>query len=93
MRNAQIQRKNRLILPKMTMGGEWLHEMTKQTLNMRFIATGGILKGVLKPDEQVTQQEMLTPTGEDEAPTEQKRIDLDFSHHGRYVFSPAHTNF
>ena len=30
-------------------------------LNMRFIATGGILKNVLKPDEQVTQQEMLTP--------------------------------
>ena len=53
--------------------------MTRQTLNMRFIATGGILKGVLKPDEQVTQQEMLTPTGEDEAPTEQKRIDLDFT--------------
>ena len=75
-------------------GGEWLHEMTKQTLNMRFIATGGILKGVLKPDEQVTQQEMLTPTGEDEAPTEQKRIGFRFfPHHGRYVFSPAHTNF
>ena len=75
-------------------GGEWLHEMTKQTLNMRFIATGGILKGVLKPDEQVTQQEMLTPTGEDEAPTEQKRIGFRFyTHHGRYVFSPAHTNF
>ena len=53
--------------------------MTKQTLNMRFIATGGILKGVLKPDEQVTQQEMLTPTGEDEAPTEQKRIGFRFS--------------
>ena len=53
--------------------------MTRQTLNMCFIATGGILKGVLKPDEQVTQQEMLTPTGEDEAPTEQKRIDLDFT--------------
>ena len=75
-------------------GGEWLHEMTKQTLNMRFIATGGILKGVLKPDEQVTQQEMLTPTGEDEAPAEQKRIGFRFfPHHGRYVFSPAHTNF
>ena len=75
-------------------GGEWLHEMTRQTLNMRFIATGGILKGVLKPDEQVTQQEMLTPTGEDEAPTEQKRIGFRFfPHHGRYVFSPAHTNF
>ena len=53
--------------------------MTKQTLNMRFIATGGILKGVLKPDEQVTQQEMLTPTGADEAPTEQNGSDLDFT--------------
>ena len=67
--------------------------MTRQTLNMRFIATGGILKGVLKPDEQVTQQEMLTPTGEDEAPTEQKRIDLDFTPSWALCFSPAHTNF
>lgn len=75
-------------------GGEWLHEMTRQTLNMRFIATGGILKGVLKPDDQVTEQEMLTPTGDDEAPSEQKRIGFRFfPHHGRYVFSPAHTNF
>ena len=37
-------------------GGDWLHEMTKQTLNMRFIATGGVLKGVLKPEEEVTQE-------------------------------------
>ena len=60
--------------------------MTKQTLNMRFIATGGILKGVLKPGEQVTQQEMLTPTGADEAPTEQKVGFRFYPHHGRYVF-------
>ena len=26
--------------------GAWLHEMTRQTFKMRFIATGGVLKGV-----------------------------------------------
>ena len=75
-------------------GGDWLHEMTKQTLNMRFIATGGVLKGVLKPEEEVTQQEMLTPSGKDEAQDEPKRIGFRYMpHYGKYVYSLAHTNF
>lgn len=75
-------------------GGAWLHEMTRQTLNMRFIATGGVLKGVLKPEENITQEDMLTPSGETEAEEEPKRIGFRFyPHYGRYVFSPAHTNF
>ena len=28
--------------------GAWLHEMTKQVHKMRFIATGGVLKGILQ---------------------------------------------
>ena len=28
--------------------GAWLHEMTRQTFKMRFIATGGVLKGCFK---------------------------------------------
>ena len=75
-------------------GGDWLHEMTKQTLNMRFIATGGVLKGVLKPEEEVTQEEMLTPSGQDEAQDEPKRIGFRYMpHYGKYVYSLAHTNF
>ena len=69
-------------------GGDWLHEMTKQTLNMRFIATGGVLKGVLKPEEEVTQEEMLTPSGQDEAQDEPKRIGFRYMpHYGKYVYS------
>ena len=68
--------------------------MTKQTLNMRFIATGGVLKGVLKPEEEVTQEEMLTPSGQDEAQDEPKRIGFRYMpHYGKYVYSLAHTNF
>ena len=68
--------------------------MTKQTLNMRFIATGGVLKGVLKPEEEVTQEEMLTPSGQNEAPDEPKRIGFRYMpHYGKYVYSLAHTNF
>ena len=53
--------------------------MTRQTLNMRFIATGGILKGVLKPDEQVTQQEMLTPLVKMKHQPNKNGLDLDFT--------------
>ena len=75
--------------------GEWLHEMTKQTLNMRFIATGGVLKGVLKPEDKITEEEMLTPSGDTtEAQDEPKRIGFRYMpHYGRYVYSLAHTNF
>lgn len=75
--------------------GGWLHEMTRQTLNMRFIATGGVLKGVLKPEDKVTQEEMLTPSGEiTELEDEPKRIAFRYvPHYGRYVYSLAHTNF
>ena len=34
--------------------GAWLHEITRQTHKMRFIATGGVLKGILKGDEEIT---------------------------------------
>ena len=59
MRNAQIQRKPDIA--KDDDGGDWLHEMTKQTLNMRFIATGGVLKGVLKPEEEVNPRRNANP--------------------------------
>ena len=36
--------------------GAWLHEMTKQVHKMRFIATGGVLKGILKPEDEITTE-------------------------------------
>ena len=40
--------------------GAWLHEMTKQVHKMRFIATGGVLKGILKPEDEITTEEMIS---------------------------------
>ena len=37
----------------------WFLEMTKQTHKLRFIATGGILKNCLKPESEITQDDLL----------------------------------
>ena len=44
--------------------GAWLHEMTKQVHKMRFIATGGVLKGILKPEDEITTEEMISSSEE-----------------------------
>ena len=70
-----------------------MHEMTKQTLNMRFIATGGVLKGV-NLSQKKSNKRRNAPSGQDEAQDEPKRIGFRYMpHYGRYVYSLAHTNF
>ena len=68
--------------------GAWLHEMTRQTFKMRFIATGGVLKGVLKPDDKITTDEMLTSSEEVEE-TDERRIAFQYHReHRRYAYAP-----
>ena len=68
--------------------GAWLHEMTRQTFKMRFIATGGVLKGVLKPEDEITQQDMIT-TSEETEETDDRRIAFQYrKEHRRYVYAP-----
>jgi len=43
----------------MTADKSWFIEMTEQTHRLRFIATGGLFKNVLKPEEKVTNEEMV----------------------------------
>lgn len=38
--------------------GDFLLELTRQVHHMRFVATGGVLKGVLKPDKAITDEDM-----------------------------------
>jgi hypothetical protein len=68
--------------------GAWLHEMTRQTFKMRFIATGGVLKGVLKPDDEISTEEMLTSSEEAEE-TDERRIAFQYHReHRRYAYAP-----
>jgi plasmid rolling circle replication initiator protein Rep len=39
--------------------GEWLLELTRQLHKLRFIATGGALKGVLKPEAEISNDDMV----------------------------------
>lgn len=69
--------------------GAWLHEVTKQTRNMRFIATGGALKGVLLPEKDISQRDMLVTSDDDAEDTTEKRIAFQYrKQHHRYVYAP-----
>lgn len=76
--------------------GAWLHEITRQTHKMRFIASGGVLKGILKSDDEITRQEMINVNGDD---TEQSADDgtrYGFSYmpqHRRYVYNPKFNEY
>lgn len=37
----------------------WFLEMTRQVHKLRFVATGGVLKDVLKPEEEVTNEDLV----------------------------------
>lgn len=43
----------------MTEDPEWFIAVTEQTHKLRFIATGGLFKEVLKPEEKITEEEMI----------------------------------
>ena len=69
--------------------GAWLCEVTKQTHKMRFVATGGVLKGLLKED--VTNQEMIAPDGDKEQTEQDDSPRYGFSYapmYRRYVYNP-----
>ena len=59
--------------------------MTKQVHKMRFVATGGVLKGILKPDDEITNEEMISSSEETEDVGE-GRVAFQFnSEYRRYV--------
>lgn len=42
---------------------EWFLEMTRQVHKLRFVATGGVLKDVLKPESEVTNEDLVMADG------------------------------
>ena len=71
--------------------GEWLHEITTQTHKMRFIATGGVLRGILKPDDEITNEDMIHITDDDLERSKDNGERIGFSYmaqYRRYVYNP-----
>lgn len=61
----------------MTDAPEWFVTVTEQTHRLRFIATGGLFKDVLKQEERITEEEMIH-LGEDAPRMELVRMIMRF---------------
>ena len=71
---------------------EWFYELTRQVHRLRFVATGGLLKDALKPDDDITNEDMID-TGNDDEITETDDRRLNFSFYkskGGYLYNPIH---
>ena len=73
--------------------GAWLHEMTKQVHKMRFIATGGVLKGILKPEDEITTEEMIS-SSEEVQDVGEGRVAFQFKpEYRKYVYAPKYNEY
>ena len=73
--------------------GAWLHEMTKQVHKMRFIATGGVLKGILKPEDEITTEEMIS-SSEEVQDVGESRVVFQFKpEYRKYVYAPKYNEY
>lgn len=76
-----------------TVSVDWLHELTRQTHKLRFVAVGGVLKNALKTIEQITDTEMIA-AGENKQ--QEQNIDsrrLNFTYYPtyrKYVYNPRY---
>lgn len=71
---------------------EWFYELTRQVHRLRFVATGGLLKDALKPDEEITDEEMIdTGASEQDTETDDRRLNFSFyKSKGGYIYNPTY---
>lgn len=75
-----------------TVSREWLYELTRQTHKLRFIATGGALKNVLKSVEDISTAEMVAAAEqEQDEPTDDRKLHFTYyPTHQKYIYNPKH---
>jgi len=67
---------------------DWFYELTRQTHKLRFVATGGALKNILKDD--ISDKEMLAPADGDEQ-TDKRRLNFTYYKRKRsYIYNPKY---
>lgn len=67
---------------------EWFYELTRQTHKLRFVATGGALKDILK-DDDIGDKEMIAPADNDEEKTDEKRLNFTYYKNKKgYIYNP-----
>ena len=60
---------------------------------MRFIATGGVLKGILKPEDEITTEEMIS-SSEEVQDVGEGRVAFQFKpEYRKYVYAPKYNEY
>lgn len=66
----------------------WFYELTRQTHKLRFVATGGALKDILK-DDDISDKEMIVTSDDAEEKTDEKRLNFTyFKNKKGYIYNP-----
>lgn len=69
----------------------WFYEYTRQVHKMRFVATGGALKNALKPDDKISDDEMIAPSGDSVESTDKRRLAFTYRPSKQsYIYSPKY---
>ncbi len=72
---------------------EWFYELTRQTFKLRFIASGGALKNALKRDDDITDNDMIKTSDEDDdiGEVDERRIVFTYRKiKQKYVYAPQY---
>ncbi|HAT2038083.1 TPA: Replication protein, partial [Legionella pneumophila subsp. pneumophila] len=74
----------------MTEDADWFLELTRQTFKRRFVATGGVLKNVLRVDEE-SNQDLVLADGDEDSDDDGTRMAFDWkAKERRYKRAPQH---
>ena len=67
----------------------WFLELTKQTGRKRMIATGGVLKNVLRVDDESNEDFILLSEDEEQEQEQEQDIELFFKYQKRHYYRDA----
>src|SRR5699024_5255963 len=58
----------------------WFFELTRQTFRLRFVASGGALKDAFKPDDKITDNDLIDTGGDEDdiGETDERRLAFTF---------------
>jgi glucose/arabinose dehydrogenase len=78
LRRAVAETLKYSVKPEDMMHGEWLLELTRQVHRLRFIASGGVLKNVLREAEETEQDLLLADEAGDAKADETPQLFFDW---------------
>lgn len=70
---------------------EWFFELTRQTFKLRFISSGGVLKDAFKPDDKITDNDLIDTGGDEDeiGETDERRLAFTFrKDKSKYLYAP-----